>query len=193
MAKKVEEPVSDENVKPKKYDEEGARQKGENLAKQQAEDSRYEKVPDITQFPPDPVMEARAEIAKAEAEIQPKFEPEDGQPSPSEFIAKKAQLRQQRGPGDGITPREDVKVQVGVPEGRPFYPEPDANFAVDGVSLYLLVIEYGGKWRVLEFTSFDYLRGYVQNVPGTKRLFQKVQGQAEYQEIKATGEAISRA
>ena len=72
------------------------------------------------------------------------------------------------------------------------YMGPPSQPAVAPTDAFILAMEYAGRFRVIGSASLDYLSGMAQNLPGTKRLFKEVPGQAEYQEIKANGEAIHR-
>lgn len=222
MAKKDQGPLNDENEQPRPYDENAAKAVGNAITERQVADPDAIPVPDGVGFDaPDP-REDRAQYAREHQGEQVKTDPEHGPPSPQQVFAQKAQLEKEartqsvprtlpdetppplpgRGPwipeatemlSDGLPVELDAP-RDSMPKDRPFYPEEVQKPAdkVASAALYILVIERGGRWRAIEFTNFEYMCGFVQNVPGNRHLFQKVAGKAEYQEIKGNGEPIIR-
>lgn len=174
MAKRnrqVEE--TDQAGTPKAYNQDTAKAAGDAAAERAKQNPNMEPVPDGGMYNPDPDMEDRAAAAKAEAAVAPVVPPGEI-PSPAEFAAARAKTEQMIPPNIS-----------GEPMSQGPQPEPEHY-------KYLLVIEYGGRFRAIGFTDFMFMRGYVQEKPGTKRLFQIVPGQAELQEIKGNGEPIHR-
>ena len=164
------------------YDPQAARAAGEAAATGQAKDPNFDAVPAGDVFPPDPDGEARAEFARQEAAIAPDFDPADGPPSPGEFIAAKEEKRREKEEQEGLK-AEAAPPITGLMPVQPVAPPP---------LKFILAMEYAGRFRVIGTESLEYLCGMAQNLPGTKRLFKEIPGQAEYQEIKANGEAIHR-
>jgi hypothetical protein len=185
MAKrKVEDegPMTDENQRPQEYDEEAMRAREEAIARQQAGDPRYKPVPEGDIFAGTDPLEDRAAEAKRLQKEAPVLDHSGGQPSPVEVIAARQQNRQRL---------EEMPTQIDPDD--PFLeprtqqtPLPEENKHTIMVTIF-----YGGRFRLLGFSSFDYMRGYVQQEKGTKRIF-RYTGNTEWQEIRATGESIIR-
>ena len=161
------------------YDPQAARAAGEAAATGQAKDPNFDAVPAGDVFPPDPDGEARAEFARQEAAIAPDFDPANGPPSPGEFVAAKEQKRKERAENAQVIPTTGSIAST-------------LSSVAPPTVKFILAMEYGGRFRVIGSESLEYLCGMAQNLPGTKRLFQEIPGQSEYQEIKANGEAIHR-
>ena len=165
--KRVDEGLDNEGPAPK-YDVKSEREAGIAAAETQAKNPNFAPVPGGGVFIKDPEMDARAAEAKAEAEITPRFDPDDGPPSPVQFAAAKEAMRS--------------KVE---------YP-PVSVPAPALAEKFLLVQDYGGRFRAFGFSNFEFMQGYVQNLPGTKRLFREIPGQPEFQEIRGSGAAVHR-
>ena len=56
----------------------------------------------------------------------------------------------------------------------------------------ILVQEYGGRFRTWSFDNLDRVQGFASSLKGKKRLFRKVEGQEELQEINAMGTPVKR-
>lgn len=57
---------------------------------------------------------------------------------------------------------------------------------------FILVQSYGGTWKIFSYDNLDVVAGFVQTLPGLKRLFRKVEGSREYQEINGLGLPVKR-
>ena len=182
MAKRQtdEGPVTDENQTPAEYDEAAVKAQEDAIAKRQAQDpEKYEPAPEGGLFDGEDPLEDRAEEARRKQKETPVIDHSGGPPSPVEVITarERNKLRLDEQPED----YEDPFLQPRVPSLQ----EKEVKYPL------MAVIFYGGRFRLYGFTSFDYMRGWIQKEKGTKRIF-RYTGEVEWQEIKATGESVIR-
>lgn len=183
--------TDEEGEAPPQYDPKAQAEIGEQVDKALASSGKT--VPNPEGFgPPDPEAEMRAEeIRSGSAGGQAV-----GRSRLGAFGAGSEDIQRMI--------REAVRDAVGGPR----IPTPTAETAVaeeqpvlapapNGQMPYLLVAEYGGRWQAWRFKTLEYLRGFAQNQPGSKRVFQNTDPGSEatmagFQEITAQGVPVNR-
>lgn len=170
----------DADLPSKEYNASKAKEEGEAIAEKMKSDPSVVPVPEGGSFDGEDPMEARAEEARVKAAQAPVMDHENGPPSPIEVIEARRRQVADRQTTRGPDPDDPFADSPGpVTEDL----SPDHKF--------LCVIHFGGRYRLIGASSIDYMRGRVQEEKGIKRLFRYV-GDTEWQEIRATGEAILR-
>jgi hypothetical protein len=191
-----EKVLDDEGEAPMEYDPEAFAAETEAAEKALAAQGRLVENPAGTDGMSDPIREGRAEamrsdpLARLTAVQRAQYEkfgtlpPGVGQPQqqPNQLAALTQALTQVLAAAAGQN--VDALGSIGVPD-----PELDT---VEMIGDFILVSTWGGRTTVQKFQNLQYLQGFVQKAPGTKRIFREIPGQSEMQEINGQGHPIVR-